>query len=259
MRRGGYFPQALERLTERYAFLSHGLTMSVGAEALAEDRFFSDIIAEINRVASPYHSDHLCLQTAGDQVLHELLPIPHTKKFAQATADQIRRVEDKLQRLFAVENISFYAHPVAPELSEVDFLCEVLRLSEAHLLLDVNNVYVNAMNHGFDPGAFIRTLPHDRIIQLHIAGHEALPAQHSAAGMLLDNHGTQVIEPVKQLLAETLTLTGPLPITLERDNNIPSLDELLAEVKELQAIYDASTSVPRGGVLEGREPDHERT
>src|SRR5690606_35305811 len=143
---------------------------------------------------------------------------------------------------FAVENISFYAHPVAPELSEVDFLCEVLRLSQAGLLLDVNNVYVNAKNHGFDPSNFIRALPHEQIVQLHIAGHDVLPSEHPAQGMLLDNHGVSVIDPVKQLLAETLRLTGPVPVTLEPDNNIPSLEELLNVVKDLQSIYDASMS-----------------
>lgn len=238
MRRGGYFPQALEALAAHSSFLTHGLTMSVGAEDAPEARYFEELQAERARVASPFHSDHLCLSTAGPQVLHDLLPLPLTRKMAQKVADRIRSIEDTLQCAFAIENISYYAHPVPPEMSEADFLCEILRLSGAGLLLDVNNVYVNAQNHGFDASTFIAALPHEQIVQMHIAGHKRLEAPHPAAGLLLDNHGAPVIDPVRDLFAESLKLTGPVPVTLERDNEIPELSELLLEVQSLQKLYE---------------------
>ena len=237
MRRGGYFPQALEQLCERYQFVTHGLTMSVGAVDLASDAYFAGVKEEIARVAAPWHSDHLCLSTAGPLILHDLLPMAMTRTTAQRAADRIRQVEDKLGVPFAVENISFYAHPVAPEMSELDFLCEVLRLSDAGFLLDVNNVYVNAKNHGYDAREFIKNLPHEQVIQLHIAGHKEIMPPHPAAGMLLDTHGAPVVDPVKSLLADTLECVGPVPVLLERDNEIPPLDELMREVDELRKIY----------------------
>jgi len=249
MKRGGYFPEALERLREDYLFVTHGLTMGAGAIDPPSSDYLSAILAEIERVQSPFHSDHLCISSAGPLVLHDLLPLALTKKNAQRVADRIRYIEDKTDRPFLVENVSFYAHPAPPELSEEDFLCEVLRKSDAGLLLDVNNVYVNSVNHGYDPGAFLKALPHEQIVQLHIAGHSALPSSHPAYPLLLDTHGAPVIDPVKELFEKTLACVGPIPVVLERDNEIPPLPTLLEEVRELQQIYDRT--LPKGTVEEG--------
>jgi uncharacterized protein (UPF0276 family) len=242
MRRGGFFPEALERLRERYPFVCHGLSMSVGSIDPPPTRYLEEVRAELTRMQSPWHSDHLCLSTAGPLALHELLPLPLTQETVIRVAGRIRLIEDTLGLPFAVENISFYAHPDEPELSELDFLCEVLHRSDAGLLLDVNNTYVNAQNHGYDALEFIRQLPHERVVQLHIAGHTVLGEEHPAAGLLLDTHGTPVIDPVKQLFAETLRFTGPVPVLLERDNNLPELSVLLAERNELQRIFNETLS-----------------
>lgn len=240
MRRGGYFPEAIERLGERFSFVTHGLTLSVGATDPPEAAYLRELRAEIARVKTPWHSDHLCLSTAGDQVLHELLPLQLTRASARRTAENIRRAEDSLGLPFAVENVSFYAHPGRPELSELEFLRLVLEEADCGLLLDVNNVYVNATNHGFDARAFVAGLPLERVVELHIAGHERLGDSHFAAGLLLDTHGAPVCDPVKELLAFTVARTGPVPVLLERDNEVPSLGALLEEVDELQRIYTAA-------------------
>jgi uncharacterized protein (UPF0276 family) len=244
MRRGGYFPDALEKLGERYKFVCHGLSMSVGACDAPEAEYLQGLRDEIGRMNSPWHSDHLCLSTAGPLVLHELLPLPQNRRTAQRVADRIRWVEDQLGLPFAVENVSYYARPEAPEMSELDFICEVLRRSDAGLLLDVNNVYVNAQNYGYDAAEFIAQLPHEQVVQVHIAGHVALGPDHPAAGLLLDTHGAPVIPQVQELLASTLQLVGPVPVLLERDNAIPDLTELLAEVRSLQSIYNQACPTP---------------
>jgi len=238
MGRGGFFPEALEKLSDHYDFVTHGLTMSVGAVDSPAPSYMQALASETKRMSTPWHSDHLCLSTAGPLVLHDLLPLPLTKRCARRVANRIKSIEDELALPFCIENISFYAQPVQPEMSECDFLCEVLHLSGAGLLLDVNNVFVNGMNHHYDPLQFIQSLPHEQVVQLHMAGHSQLTPPHPAAGMLLDTHGSAIANSVKTLFKETLQLVGAVPVVLERDNNIPDLHELLLEVHQLQDIYD---------------------
>jgi len=141
-----------------------------------------------------------------------------------------------LERPFAIENITYYVHPGQPEMSELTFLQRVLQESQAYLLLDVNNVYVNAHNHGFDPYAFIEALPLDRVLEIHVAGHRTLDC-----GLLLDTHGQAVADPVLALLEWTLERTGPVPVLLERDNDVPDLAELLREVALLRELHTRAT------------------
>jgi uncharacterized protein (UPF0276 family) len=232
MRRGGYIPEQLERVKERYPIVTHGLTMSLGAVDPPADDYLDDLSTEIARVGTPWHSDHLCWSTAGPVVLHDLLPLKLAKTNADRVADRLRRVEDRLGLPMLVENISWYAHPGQPEMPEEDFIVRVLERSGSGLLLDVNNVYVNSKNHGFDPYQFIDRLPLDRVGQIHVAGHE-----HLEDGMILDTHGAAIIDPVYELLEWTLERTGPMPVLLERDHNIPPLPVLLKEVGQLDAIY----------------------
>lgn len=242
MGRGGYFPHRLEQLADHYSFLTHGLTMSVGAAKAPPTDYLQGVQAEQARVNSPVHSDHLCLATLGDAVAHELLPLPLTLRSLGHSVDSIGHIQDRLGCPFLVENIAYYAHISAPEMPEVTWLGEVLQKSGAGLLLDVNNVYVNAINHGFDPFDFIAQLPLEQVVAMHVAGHTSPPPGHPAHGLLLDNHGEPVIDPVKSLLAFALRRTGPVPVILERDHNLPHLSELLHEVASLQAIYDAAIS-----------------
>jgi len=229
--RGGYYPSALERIAERYPIVSHGLTLSLGAIAEPDERYLSALLAELTRLNPPWHSDHLCFSSAGERVLHELLPLKFSEENVRRVAERARRMQALLERPFAIENITYYVHPGQPEMTELEFLQQVLEQSHAHLLLDVNNVYVNAQNHGFDPYAFIAGLPLDRVLEIHVAGHRTLDS-----GMRLDSHGQAVASEVLELLEWTLERTGPVPVLLERDNDVPELSELLREVAQLREL-----------------------
>jgi len=234
--RGGYYPSALERIAERYPIVTHGLTLSLGAVAEPDPSYLGALRAEVTRLNSPWHSDHLCFSSAGERVLHELLPLKFSEENLLRVAERARRVEALLERPFAIENITYYVHPGQPEMSELTFLQRVLQEGRAHLLLDVNNVYVNAHNHGFDPYAFIAALPLDRVLEIHVAGHRTLDC-----GLLLDTHGQAVADPVLALLEWTLERTGPVPVLLERDNDVPDLAELLREVALLRELHTRAT------------------
>jgi uncharacterized protein (UPF0276 family) len=230
--RGGYYPSALERIAERYPIVTHGLTLSVGAVDEPDADYLRALRQEVSRLHSPWHSDHLCFSSAGERVLHELLPLKFSEENVARVAERARRMEGLLERPFALENITYYVHPGAPEMSELTFLQRVLERSNARLLLDVNNVYVNAHNHGFDPQAFIAGLPLERVLEIHVAGHHT-----TESGLLLDTHGQPVADPVLELLEWTLERTGPVPVLLERDNEVPALSELLTEVSRLREIH----------------------
>jgi uncharacterized protein (UPF0276 family) len=233
MRRGGYYPQQLEKLLGRYRLVTHGLTLSIGARDEPDRQYLSELEAEIERTRTPFHSDHLCFSSAGSRHLHELLPLQQSRDNLTRVAERAQRVRDALGVPFALENITYYVHPGRAELPELDFLMGVLDASDAGLLLDVNNVYVNAQNHGFDPRAFIAALDLSRVVEIHVAGHTRKPS-----GLLLDTHGAEVADPVLELLAFTLSRSGPRPVLLERDNDVPELGELLRELTAIRRVYD---------------------
>lgn len=237
MRRGGWYPAALERVRERHPIVTHGLTLSLGAIDRPETAYLDALAIETQRLGTPWHSDHLCFSTANGQVLHELLPLKLCRENVLRVADRVREVEDRLQLPMAVENITWYAHPGQKQMPEAEFIQEIVMRADCHLLLDVNNVWVNAQNHGFHPEDFIAELPLDRVIQIHVAGHTRSPS-----GLIVDTHGAPVVDPVRDLLEWTLERTGPVPVLLERDNDIPPLSVLLAEVRALSEVYRRATS-----------------
>lgn len=242
MRRGGYYPAQLEQLEGRYPLVTHGLTLSIGALDEPDSQYLRELKAEVARTRSPFHSDHLCFSSAGQRSLHELLPLQQSRQNVARVAERARRLSDVLGVPFALENITYYLHPGRAELTELQFLSEVLEQSDAGLLLDVNNVYVNSLNHGFDARAFISALDLSRVVEIHVAGHSRRPS-----GLVLDTHGAPVADPVLDLLAFTLERSGPQPVLLERDNDVPPLAELVAEVESLRRVYDASVARYRGG------------
>ncbi|HEY4102939.1 MAG TPA: DUF692 domain-containing protein, partial [Polyangiaceae bacterium] len=185
--RGGYYPAALAQIAERYPIVTHGLTLSIGAIDEPDAAYLRALAAEVTRFGSPWHSDHLCFSSAGERMLHELLPLKFSRENARRVAERARRIEDLLARPFALENITYYAHPGQPELAEHEFLNQVFEHCNAKLLLDVNNAYVNAKNHGFDAREFIARLPLERVVEIHVAGH-----QTQSDGMLLDTHGEAI-------------------------------------------------------------------
>jgi uncharacterized protein (UPF0276 family) len=237
MRRGGYFPDALARSTESYPVLTHGLTMSIGGTDPLNEVYLRELRAFVHQVKSPWHSDHLCFGSVKGQVLHDLLPIAFTDAAVLRVADRIKRAEDALGVPMAIENISYYLHPGKKQMSEAEFIAKVCDRADCGLMLDVNNAYVNATNFGFDIDEWMRTVPLERVVQMHIAGHDWFD-EGPAGKLIIDTHGADVCDPVFDLLERVLPKTGHVPVILERDQAIPSLDGLLAEIAKIRTIYD---------------------
>lgn len=232
VQRGGRFAHMLERARERWPILTHGLSLGFGAVEPAERGYVASLKGFLTQIAAPWHSEHLCFSSADGVMLHDLLPLPFNQEAVHTAALRIRELQDALERPVAIENISYYAHPGPREMGELEFLLEVLDRSDALLLLDVNNVFVNGRNHGFDPQHFIDRLPFEHVVQVHVAGH----AQRDD-GLIIDTHGAAIRDEVYALLEYALQKIGPVPVLLERDQSFPAWSELAGEVRRLDAIY----------------------
>jgi uncharacterized protein (UPF0276 family) len=230
--RGGLYRSYLERAMDRWPVATHGLTMCFGNAEPFERAYLDRLNAFLKEVGTPWHSDHLCFGGSGDVFMHDLLPLPFTDEAAATATQRLTEARDRLDVELAFENVSYYAPQGEDGLDEARFCAEVLERADCKILLDVNNVYVNSRNFGFDPRAFIDLIPPERVAQMHVAGHHLRDD-----GLRIDTHGEAVCEDVYELLDHTLRHVGPVPVLLERDNDIPSLDELLAEVRRLNAIY----------------------
>lgn len=238
MRRGGYFPAALGKVRSLYPVISHGLTLSVGGTDPLDRAYLEELRDFVKEVDADFHSDHLCWSGTRDNMLHELLPLPFTEEAIHHVAARLKQTEDVVGVPLGIENVTYYAPLGVPAMSEADFVRGVLSESGAKLLLDVNNVYVNSLNHGDDPIAFLEKMPLDRVAELHVAGHHLWDN-----GLVIDTHGATVPDPVYELMAWVIERTGPLPVLLERDTEIPPLAELLDEVQRLQKRFDQAVAV----------------
>jgi len=229
MRMGGRHRAQLRSVAEHYPIVCHGLSLSLGGPAPLDTAFLRSLRSFMNEYQVPLYSEHLSYCT-DDGHLYDLLPIPFTEEAVKYTAQRIRDTQDILGRRIAIENISYYASP-GKQMGEAEFVRAVLDEADCDLLLDVNNIYVNSMNHGYDAIDFLRTMPARRIVYLHVAGHFVEPD-----GLIIDTHGMPVIDPVWALLEETYATFGTRPTLLERDFNVPSLPELLAEVQTVHRL-----------------------
>jgi uncharacterized protein (UPF0276 family) len=226
----------MARIAERFPILSHGLSLSLGGLDPLDAEFIGGLRRFLDReVAAPWHSDHLCFCGDGGKMLHDLLPVPWTTASARRVAARVREVSERLGRPMLVENISYYLPLGCAPGDEAAFVVEVLERADCGLLLDVNNVFVNAINHGFDARTWLAAMPLDRVVQLHVAGHEFW--DDAARDLIIDTHGAPVRAEVDELLAWVVERTGPIPVLLERDENIPPLAELLAERDRLDGVY----------------------
>jgi uncharacterized protein (UPF0276 family) len=239
VRRGGRFRALLERARERWPVLTHGLTLGFGAVEPAEREYVSQLGAFLRSIDAPWHSEHLCFSSVDGVMLHDLLPLPLQPEAADVAVARVRELRDQLELPVAVENVSYYAHPGQAQCSEIEFLLDVLERADAKLLLDVNNVFVNAKNHGFDPVAYIDQIPVERVVQIHVAGHTV-----RADGLLLDTHGSAIRDEVYALLEHALRRVGPVPVLLERDQSFPGFAELAGEVRRIDAIYQRAVEAP---------------
>lgn len=234
---GGRLGKAFRRYTEQFPFIAHGLSLSLGGPDPLDEIFLQRLKGFLDEHNILLYSEHLSWCSDGAH-LYDLLPIPFTEGALKHVAARIRRTQDILGRRIAVENASFYT-PLASEISEPEFLLGVVREADCDLLLDVNNVYVNSVNHRYDARAFIDLIPAERVRYLHVAGHH-----HEAPDLIVDTHGADIVDPVWDLLAYTYQRMGRRPTLLERDFNIPPLPELLQELGKVRQVQDTSAATP---------------
>ena len=226
---GGKFGEQFRDLLQKYPLACHGLSLSIGSPAPLDDTFLRQLKSFLDEHNVVLYSEHLSY-CSDDGHLYDLMPIPFTDDSVDYVAARIRQVQDVLERRMIIENVSYYAAP-AQRMPEIDFINAVLDKADCDLLLDVNNIYVNSINHGYDPEEFLRSLPAERVAYMHVAGH-----YEEAEDLRVDTHGAPVIDPVWQLLGTAYDHCGARPTLLERDFNIPALDELLAEVDRILEI-----------------------
>ena len=223
---GGRYGKQLRAFTERYPFVTHGLSLSIGGPAALDETFLHRLKRFLDRHGIATYTEHLSY-CSDDGHLYDLMPIPFTAEAVRHTAERIRRAQDILERRIAMENVSYYAAP-GQEMEEIDFINAVLEEADCDLLLDVNNIYVNSVNHRYDAEQFLNALPAERVVYFHIAGH-----YNEADDLIVDTHGADVIDPVWNLLDRAYERFGVVPTLLERDFNIPPLPQLLTEVDRI--------------------------
>lgn len=242
---GGRFARQFGRWLERLPLVCHGLSLSLGGPDPLDVDLLKRIKAFLDATGAVHYTEHLSFSSADGQVYH-LLPIPFTAEAVDHVAARIRRAQDVLERRIGVENVSCYATP-GQEMDELAFINEVVAAADCALLLDVNNIFVNSVNFGYDADAFLDGLPGDRVAYIHVAGHRAI-----APDLRVDNHGAPVSAEVWRLLERAYRNFGVLPTVLERDMHLPPLPDLLAEVAEIRAIQARVAPPPCAAQTEAR-------
>lgn len=224
---GGRYGKQFREYTERFPFICHGLSLSIGSPSPLDWELIGQIKNFMKEHQIRYYTEHLTY-CSDDAHLYDLMPIPFTEEAINYTVDRICQIQDFLGQRIAMENASYYAAP-QQEMSEIDFINAVFEKSDCGLLLDVNNIYVNSINHRYDAEAFLKQLPGERVVYVHVAGHYV-----EAEDLRVDTHGADVIDPVWQLLDKAYEHFGVMPTLLERDFNIPPVNELLSEVNQIK-------------------------
>lgn len=229
---GGKPLAMLDLIRRDYPLAMHGVSLSVGTPQGPSPDYLRDLKALVERVQPLWVSDHLCWTGTHGRNMHELFPLPYSEEALAVVVRNVRRVQDYLQRPILLENVSSYVSFHADTLQEWDFVAAVAEQSDSQILLDVNNVYVSSVNHGFDPRRYLDALPARRVRQIHLAGHSAQD------GCIIDTHDRAVADPVWALYAEALRRFGPVATMIERDDNIPPLAELAAELARARSLSE---------------------
>lgn len=227
---GGQPLKMLDRIRERYPVVMHGVSLSIASTAAPDMDYLHGLRDLAARVEPKWISDHLCWTGVHGKNLHDLLPIPYTAESLDHVVDRVHLVQDVLGRALTLENVSTYVQFANPEMTEWEFLSELSRRTGCWLLFDVNNVYVSAYNHGFDPYAFLDGIPQDRVVQFHMAGHSHMGSH------IIDTHDQPVADDVWDLYRAALKRFGAVSTIIERDDNIPPLAEIMVEVEETRRI-----------------------
>ena len=227
---GGRALAELDAVAGHYPLVLHGVSLDLGGTDPLRRDYLEKLRALVTRVKPPWASDHVCFNGAGGAHLHDLLPLPLTRAVALHVADRVRAVQDALGVRFAIENVSSYLTYRDDELPEWAFVSLIAEAADCGILLDVNNVYVSARNHGFDADGYVDGIAHERVVQIHLAGHT------DEGRYLLDTHAAPVADPVWELYARACRRIGPCSALIEWDDEIPALDVLLAEVARAKAV-----------------------
>jgi len=242
---GGRALQVLDQILDQYRVVQHGVSMYFGSAEPLNREHLRRLKQLVRRTNTPWLSDHLCWGSVDGRYTHDLLPMPHTFEAARLTAEKIRQVQDFVEVPVAVENVSSYAEFHVSEMTEWEFLNEVVERADCGVLLDVNNIYVSSRNHGFDPMEYVNSVPAERVAQIHIAGHSKFERY------TLDTHDHPVIEPVWGLYSRAIERCGPTATLLEWDDNIPSFDEVHREALKAN-LFLTKQSVVDSPVLPGQ-------
>ena len=227
---GGNWNKTREKAVSMYPITCHGLSLSLGSPEELDWDFIKDLKRFLDENQVKIFSEHLSYTKSQNAHLYDLLPIPFRRDAVDHVVDRIKQVQDFIERPLAIENVSYYT-PVAAEMTEAEFVSEIVDKAGCQLLLDVNNVFVNAFNHGYDAKEYISQLPLDRVAYIHMAGHEQV-----AADLIIDTHGQPIIDPVYDLFEWTIKQMRPVPVLLERDYNFEDLDQLQSELLHLKSI-----------------------
>jgi uncharacterized protein len=228
---GGKSGRQFHAMTERFDFVCHGLSLSLGSTDALDETFVHAVKHFLSEHGIKLYSEHLSY-CSKDGHLYDLMPIPFTEEAIAHVAARIKRVQDIMEQRIAIENVSYYAAP-GQEMDEIDFFNAVVNEADCNVLLDINNIYVNSVNHGYDAEAFLKAMPAHRIAYAHIAGHFV-----EAEDFLVDTHGADVIDPVWKLLAKAYEVFGVFPTLLERDFDIPPMVELMKEINTIKTIQN---------------------
>ena len=229
---GGKFGKAFRAMTEQHDFVCHGLSLSLGSTDPLDEKFIHEVKHFMHEHHIKLYSEHLSYCSKNGH-LYDLMPIPFTSEAVSHVAKRIKRVQDIIEQKIAIENVSYYAAP-GQEMSEIEFFNAVVQEADCDILLDINNIYVNSVNHQYDAETFLKSVPAERIAYAHIAGHHV-----EADDFLVDTHGADIVDPVWKLLGKAYELYGVFPTLLERDLNLPALADLIQEVQTIKSIQTA--------------------
>ena len=227
---GGSWKRVMDRAVKHYPITCHGLSLSLGSPEELDWEFIKELKGFLDAYQVSIYSEHLSYTKSRNAHLYDLLPIPFRQDAIDHVVDRIQRVQDALERPLAIENVSYYT-AVAAEMSELEFVNEIVERAGCSLLLDVNNVYVNAFNHNYDAKNFIDHLPLDKVAYIHMAGHEQVEPD-----LIIDTHGQPIIDPVYELFEWTIQKMDPVPVLLERDFNFEDLEQIQGELTQIRSI-----------------------
>ena len=231
---GGLPLRQLDRIAERWPVVLHGVSLSIGGSDPLDRDYLAQAKKLADRVQPKWMSDHLCWSRHNGVQLHDLLPIPFNEETLRHVAARVRQVQDFLGRRFLLENVSSYVEWQSSTMTEWEFLAALAEEADCLLLLDVNNVYVSAHNHGFDADVFLAGIPADRVAQIHLAGHS------NEGDLIIDTHDAPIVDPVFELYGRAMRRFGPVSTMIERDDNFPPFAELLGELAQVRQVAAAA-------------------